>query len=120
QRTCPGASTRRARARGLDILTRDQIEARRGAARDVGDLVRTFPSLLVSEIHYPGSGAIKEICIVDRSAIRGGALTVRPPGGRPASGDGTERLKLGQQQINACQGAAVALDEVLIGGNAGE
>jgi hypothetical protein len=94
----------------------------------VGDLVRTFPGLTVSEIHYPGSGAIKEICIVDRSAIRSGAVAAGGSLGgaaslaaqRSASGSPPRLLSDMAGNADLCIGAAVALDEVLIGGSPGE
>ena len=122
ERVYPGYFNVRARGRRLDIVTREQIELRTGAARDVGDLVRVFPSVVVTEIHFPGTSVIKEICIRDRSAIGTGALAGGDGGG---GGDGAlggagSRSRLAQLQPNMCHGAAVALDDVLIGGNAGE
>jgi hypothetical protein len=115
QRIYPGYFNPRSRGRRLDILTREQIEQRAGAARDVGDLVRTFPGLLVSEIHYPGTAVIKEICVTDRSAMGGGG-----GGGGSGALSGGGRAGLQQLQGSVCHGAGVALDEVLIGGSAGE
>jgi hypothetical protein len=138
ERIYPGYFNPRTRGRRLDIVTRDEIERRAGAARDVGDLVRTFPGIEVTEIHYPGTSTIKEICIVDRTAMPAGAVAVGGGGGgdgslrSPGTAAGaisgrrgtpvpaTSAPNLGQLQGTACHGAAVALDEVLIGGNAGE
>jgi hypothetical protein len=119
ERIYPGYFNPRSRGRRLDIITREQIEARAGAARDVGDLVRTFPGLTVQEIHFPGSAVIKEICVVDRSAMGSGLPTggTLQESGRLDSGG---RAGLQQLQGSQCNGAAVALDEVLIGGSAGE
>jgi hypothetical protein len=122
QRIYPGYFNPRSRGRRLDILTREQIEQRAGAARDVGDLVRVFPGLIVTEIPYPGTAVIKEICVTDRSAMGGGALGGLSGGGAGAGGALSPggRSGLSQLQGSVCRGAAVALDEVLLGGSAGE
>jgi hypothetical protein len=137
QRVYPGYFNTRSRGRRLDVVTRDEIERRAGAARDVGDLVRTFPSLTVSAIPYPGTSVIKEICIVDRSVPsgrmvfgeEGGDGALRKPGSAPGPVSGRRQgpmprvgsdPNLSQLQGSQCHGAAVALDEVLIGGSAGE
>jgi hypothetical protein len=51
----------RSGGRRQNVLTRADIEARMGSARDVGDLVRTFPSLTVHEIQYRDSRSVKEV-----------------------------------------------------------
>jgi hypothetical protein len=120
ERIYPGYFNPRSRGRRLDIVTREQIEQRAGAARDVGDLVRVFPGLIVTEIHYPGTSVIKEICVTDRSAMGGGALAGGGGGGGGGALSSSGRASLQQLQGSVCKGAAVALDEVLIGGSAGE
>jgi hypothetical protein len=135
ERVYPGYFNPRSRGRRLDILTREQIEQREAAARNVGDLVRTFPGLIVSDILYPGTSVIKEICVVDRSAMPAAVLAtssgdgaLRSPGtaagaisarrGPPTPASSAPNL--GQLQGDSCHGVAVAVDEILVGGNAGE
>lgn len=125
ERVLPGYFNPRSRGRHLDMITREEIERRLGAARDIGDLVRTFRNLTVSEVHYPGSSMIKEICVIDRTAIPAGALLVQNPG-EGAYGSLAGRARPNQAPSLAgmggtlCHGTAVAVDEVLIGGNVGE
>lgn len=124
ERVQPGYFNPRSRGRHLDMITREEIERRAGAARDVGDLVRTFRNLTVSEIHYPGSSMIKEICIIDRTAIPPGALLVQNPGegayGSLAGRRQNQGPNLAGLGGNICNGTAVAVDEILIGGSPGE
>jgi hypothetical protein len=123
ERIYPGYFNPRSRGRHLDILTREEIE-RHGTARDIGDLVRTFRNLTVSEIHYPGSSMIKEICVVDRTSISGALMGGGSEGTYGSLAGRTRSVQqapsLAQLQGNSCHGAAVAVDEVLIGGSAGE
>src|SRR4051794_35627997 len=79
RRVYPGEFNERSRGRRLNVITREQIEARQGSARDVGDLVATFPSLVVTEIQYPNTGMVKEVCITDHAGPRNtlASLTIR-------------------------------------------
>lgn len=120
----------RSRGRRQYVLTRQDIEARQASARNVGDLVRAFPSLQVTEVQYPGSRTVKEVCIVDRSGPRNAPLVTRAAmddraqsqrrdasmDARPAARDAFH----GATQSEQCEGVAVAVDDQLIAGQAGE
>jgi len=95
QRVYPGYFDPRTRGRRLNIITRDQIEAR-AAAQHVGDLVRTIPGVQVKEIYLMNSGGfVAGICISDRTVPQDNSSACRSP-------------------------VAVAVDDVLIGANSGE
>ena len=120
----------RSRGRRQNVLTRQDIEARQASARDVGDLVRTFPSLLVTEVQYPGSRTVKEVCIIDRSArgnaplVTRDAMQQRDEGNRrDASMDKRPQARdnfHGAVMSEQCEGVAVAVDGRLMAGQAGE
>jgi hypothetical protein len=120
--------TARSSGRRQNVLTREDIEARRSSARDVGDLVRTFPSLMVTEEQYPGSGSVKEVCITDRSGSRNSPITTRPAvqdtrraNRRDASmPPERERAMQAMTMDEKCEGVAVAVDDRLVVGQAGE
>jgi len=108
---------------------REEIERRAGSARDVGDLVRTIPALQVNEIRAMNSGGfVSEICITDRMAIpgqdddptvaRGAALASDPALGEPSQRASTRMIN--PNKSSCARGVAVALDDMLIGGNAAE
>jgi hypothetical protein len=128
RRVYPGEFNTRSRGRRLDVLTREQIEVRKGAARDVGDLVAVFPMLHVTDIHYPNMGIVKEVCITDHAGPRASAfvsLTERQSRRgaidqqRGASNTSLERIRA--QMEEQCQGGVgVAVDDMLMAGQAGE
>jgi hypothetical protein len=120
--------TARSSGRRQNVLAREDIEMRRSSARDVGDLVRTFPSLTVTEVQYPGSSSVKEVCITDRSGARNTTITpraavedTRRTNRRDASMP-PERERTMQRSTMAerCEGVAVAVDDRLVVGQAGE
>jgi hypothetical protein len=116
--------------RRQNVLTREDIEARSASARNVGDLVRTFPSLQVSEIQYPGSRTVKEVCIIDRASTRNAPLVTRDAmqqrekdnrrdatmTPRPVARDAFH----GATQDEQCEGVAVAIDDRMMAGQPGE
>jgi hypothetical protein len=115
------------RGRRLDIVTREQVEARAASARDVGDLVRTFPGLQVSEIPAMNTGLVREICITDRASLPGrhtadsdlrGNQPVDPALGEP--GRARPLLLNDPKDVRCGDGVAVALNDMVIGGNTGE
>jgi hypothetical protein len=82
KRELPGAFNERRRGRRLEILTREQIEAKIGVAHNVGDLARQFPSIKVTDNTVVGPmgrvmGALPgDVCIETTHAVRsGGALS---------------------------------------------
>jgi hypothetical protein len=127
RRVYPGEFNTRSRGRRLDIVTREQIEQRQGSARDVGDLVAVFPMLQVTEIQHPKSGMVKEVCVTDRSGPRASPfVTLQAKQDerqardvlRGVSNPRLDRIhgQLGEQ----CEGVAVAVDDMLMAGQAGE
>ena len=120
----------RSRGRRQNVLTRQDIEARQASARDVGDLVRTFPSLQVSEVQYPGSRTVKEVCIIDRSARGNAPLVTRDAMQQREEGQrrdaSMDRRPVGREAFHGatmseqCEGVAVAIDDRLMAGQAGE
>ncbi|MFL5385155.1 MAG: carboxypeptidase regulatory-like domain-containing protein [Longimicrobiaceae bacterium] len=126
QRVYPGFFDPRARGRHLNIVMREEIERRAGSARDVGDLVRTIPALQVNEVRAMNSGGfVSEICITDRMAIPGqnDDPTVIPSTSSDPSSVGEPRAatRMTNPTKSSCdRGVAVALDDMLIGGNAAE
>lgn len=120
----------RSGGRRQNVLTREDIEARSASARNVGDLVRTFPALQVSEVQYPGSRTVKEVCIIDRSSTRNAPLVTRGAVERRDSANRRDASMTarpvasarfhGATQEEQCEGVAVAVDDRLMAGQAGE
>jgi len=130
RRLMPGEFNDRSRGRRQNVLTRADIEARLASARDVGDLVRTFPALQVTEVQYAGgSGMAKEICITDRSGPRNSPLVTRQAreeteqSNRRAASMGSvppAHDQMRGQNDEKCEGVAVAVDDRLVAGQTGE
>jgi hypothetical protein len=138
RRLYPGEFNERSRGRRLNVVTREEIERREGVARDVGDLVRVFPALTVTEVQYrygdTGTGIVKEVCITPRSGPRNSSLVTLASrneqaaasraqhegdaGVAPASPQREQFLASLQEQ---CEGnVAVAVDDMIMAGMSGE
>ncbi|MFL5542011.1 MAG: carboxypeptidase regulatory-like domain-containing protein [Longimicrobiaceae bacterium] len=128
QRIYPGFFDPRARGRNLNIVMRDEIERRAGSALNVGDLVRTIPALQVNETRLMNSGGfIREVCITDRMAMPGqnddGSDTRGSAGSDPALGEPAPvrpKRVIDPTHSECARGVAVAVDDMVIGGNAAE
>jgi hypothetical protein len=129
QRVYPGFFDPRARGRHLNIVMRDEIERRASSVLNIGDLVRTsIPSLVVTDIPAGNSGGfIKEVCITDRMAMPGqnddnssdrATSSSDPSRGEPGQGRSTRMFDV--TKSSCTRGVAVALDDMVIGGNAAE
>jgi len=126
QRIYPGYFDPRSRGRRLNIITGDQLQ-NRTAARDVGDLVRTIPGLQVNEVRMMNSGGfVRELCITDRMSLPGQNDTGADQRRKPVEAGVGEPtpvrppLLYDQNDVRCDRGVAVAVDDVMIGGNAGE
>jgi hypothetical protein len=129
QRVYPGFFDPRARGRHLNIVMRDEIERRASAALNIGDLVRSsIPALQVNEIRMMNSGGfIKEVCITDRMAMPGQnddpTVSRTPASSDPSLGEPSQHpdTRMFDPTKSECtRGVAVAVDDMLIGGNAAE
>jgi hypothetical protein len=127
RRVYPGDFNQRSRGRRLNVITREQIEARQGSARDVGDLVAAFSMLHVTDIHYPKSGMVKEVCVTDNSGPRASPfVTLQDREDRKAEQNALRGISnQNLDRIHAlmeeqCQGVGVAVDDMIMAGQAGE
>jgi hypothetical protein len=136
RRVYPGDFNERSRGRRLNLITREQIEARLGSARDVGDLVAAFPMLHVTDIHYPKTGMVKEVCVTDASGPRASPFVTlaaksdmaaaaraqaRGNSENDPRADSYRRLdRIHAQMEEQCEGVGVAVDDMLMAGQAGE
>jgi hypothetical protein len=127
RRVYPGDFNPRSRGRRLNVVTREQIEARRGAVRDVGDLVATFSMLHVRDIQYPKTGMVKEVCITDHASAGAASLVtaqqredrlLQANRVRGVSNPALERIHA--QMAEQCDGVKVAVDDMIMAGQAGE
>jgi hypothetical protein len=129
RRVYPGDFNQRTRGRRLNVITREQIEARQGSVRDVGDLVAAFSMLHVTDIQYPRTGMVKEVCITDNSAPRTASfISLQDREDRRRAQDvlrglpsNPDRDRMQAQMMDEqCQGVAVAVDDMIMAGHAGE
>ncbi|HEX2190288.1 MAG TPA: carboxypeptidase regulatory-like domain-containing protein [Longimicrobiaceae bacterium] len=62
------ARIREARARGIrrDVVARAEIESLQTVARNVGDLVRRFPGISITDVQREGSSVVEGVCVRER------------------------------------------------------
>jgi hypothetical protein len=98
-----------ARRRTANVITREELDRRQGAARHLGDIVRTIPGLNVREIGYPGNpNALREVCIEPRGGTGGRALSA----GAPALAEPPRTALAASMLPSDCAGATLILDDV--------
>jgi hypothetical protein len=84
----------------------------------------------VTEVQYPGSRTVKEVCIIDRSSTRNAPLVERASVQQRDSANRRDASMItrpvasqrfqGATQEEQCEGVAVAVDDRLMAGQAGE
>ncbi len=100
-----------ARRRAVNVISRDELERRQGAARHLGDIVQTIPGVTVREIPYPGNPhSLMEVCIEPRGGTGGRAFRTTA-----MSFDTAAKSNLGGSLgPSDCAGATLILDDVPI------